>query len=62
MSRSLEEALRPFLAFIATNDGDTLARLSSNETVVAKAEGAWSGAVVLTLGDFRRLREAVAGT
>ena len=56
-TQELKEALAPFLKYAETNDGDTLARISPDEKVIATAQGSWMPATHITLGDIRRLAE-----
>lgn len=50
-----ERALAAVRAAVDVNDGDTLARLSPDSTVIWTASGSWSKPASVTLGDLRAL-------
>lgn len=55
---ALRKALLPITALVNTNDSDTLARLTPDSHIVARASGSWMPEVVLTLGHLRELARA----
>ena len=59
MTPELEKSLHIIEEFVHVNDTDTIARRYPDSLLLATAQGSWSDPVYLTLGDLRKIAEAM---
>lgn len=59
--RELEAALAPIVEYVRVNDNDTLSRMRKDDFVVATASGSWNSPAPITLGDLRKIVDALGG-
>lgn len=52
---ALPDAVKAVRAAVEVNDGDTLASMSSNDSIIWVASGSWSGSTAVTLGHLRTI-------
>jgi uncharacterized protein YigA (DUF484 family) len=56
---AIREAFEPFRVALETNETDTLGRLSRADKVLFTLSGSWTGSADVTLGDLRKLANAI---